>query len=133
MVFLDFGNLPFLDLGSCTVNVTTQFPAFRVFILVPETVQIPLDELATLKETVAFLEMIVTPTCSANDLEPYASLASKTRVEVAATGTRIPGFANTTSAVVEGAPATIRGTLIRSPLEVSPYCEPNVSLSIAVI
>jgi hypothetical protein len=96
-------------------------------------VQIPLDELATLKETVAFLETIVTPTCSAIDLAPYASLASKTCAEVATTGNLMRLGVIATSVVVEGAPVTIRGTLIRSPLEVSPYCEPYVSLSIAVI
>jgi hypothetical protein len=86
---LDFGNLPFIDFGSCTVNVTTQFPALRVFNFVPEIVQIFLDELATLKETVALLEMITTPTCSASDFATYDALATTTCVEVegATTGT----------------------------------------------
>ena len=81
--------MPFIDFGSCTVNVTTQFPALRVFNFVPEIVQIFLDELATLKVTVAFLEMIVTPTCSASDFAAYDVLATTTCVEVegATTGT----------------------------------------------
>jgi hypothetical protein len=39
-----------------------QLPAFRVFSFEPDLVQILLDDLATLKDTVALDDTIVTPT-----------------------------------------------------------------------
>ena len=53
------------------MKVTTQLPALRVLSFEPDFVQILFDDLATLKETVAFDETIVTPTRFAKDLATY--------------------------------------------------------------
>jgi hypothetical protein len=67
-VLVGFGCLPFLGFGSCTVNVATHLPAFRVRNLDPTVVQIFLDDAETFTETEALGDTIFTPTCRARAL-----------------------------------------------------------------